>query len=379
MTRAPSTGSLCPRDENAELTGSKHVKRRTRLIIKVTATLVVIASVVLARLISEDGVARFGLGQAALFFTFAIASIALFAVVVTDFDKWVETVPPVPKRALRRLTARRMKWVGDAGGAALALFGAGMTWFWSRVGGGLGWLASRAVARVAWFWTWVARAESAVLVEFGVAMQWVWSTAGRAVVSMLAHVGRGLTVLWVWAVRGAVRALIVYRTGMHRLWSGVGHAFAWTLARSGEGLTVLWVWAVRGGERALVRYRVAMQWLWSNTGRAFRWALIRVGVALRVSWTGFARGAGWTLARCRSGVRLLRVAIVGRGDEPTPKPIRRWYTATVDAAFGIPPAGTNGRRVRRPRRKSRPEAGRSVTHSEPACPSRRDGRRRRTG
>jgi hypothetical protein len=34
-------------------------------------------------------------------------------------------------------------------------------------------------------------------------------------------------------------------------------------------------------------------------------------------------------------------AAVGRGDEPTPKPIRRWYTATVDAAFGIPPDDTS--------------------------------------
>jgi hypothetical protein len=33
--------------------------------------------------------------------------------------------------------------------------------------------------------------------------------------------------------------------------------------------------------------------------------------------------------------------VAGRGDEPTPKPIRRWYTATVDAAFGIPPDGTS--------------------------------------
>jgi hypothetical protein len=31
------------------------------------------------------------------------------------------------------------------------------------------------------------------------------------------------------------------------------------------------------------------------------------------------------------------LAAVGRGDEPTPKPIRRWYSATVDSAFGIPP------------------------------------------
>jgi hypothetical protein len=50
-----------------------------------------------------------------------------------------------------------------------------------------------------------------------------------------------------------------------------------------------------------------------------------------------ARAGAWSLVLCGRGIKLLWWAAVGRGDEPTPKPIRRWYTATVDAAFGIPP------------------------------------------
>ncbi len=78
------------------------MKRRTQLIVKVTACAVIVASAVLARLLSEDGVASFGAGQGALFFAFAMASLTLFVLVVFDFDKWVETVPPVPKRVHAR-------------------------------------------------------------------------------------------------------------------------------------------------------------------------------------------------------------------------------------------------------------------------------------
>jgi hypothetical protein len=49
----------------------------------------------------------------------------------------------------------------------------------------------------------------------------------------------------------------------------------------------------------------------------------------------------WALGRCRFGFKRAWLAVAGRGDEPKPKPIRRWYTATVDAAFGIPPDGTS--------------------------------------
>jgi hypothetical protein len=84
-----------------------------------------------------------------------------------------------------------------------------------------------------------------------------------------------------------------------------------------------------------------MQWLWSSLGLAARWTATRAATALRVAWTGVARGGGWTLRHCRSAFRRAWLAVAGRGDEAKPRPIRRWYTATVDAAFGIPPDGTS--------------------------------------
>lgn len=295
------------------------MKRRTRLIIKLTASAVVIVSVVLARFLSDDDVAQFGIGQAALFLAFGVSSIVLFALVVTDFDRWVETVPPVPKRIVRRSVGRVTRRVRLAGAWVLAGFGAAMTWLWSRVGAVLASVIAYSARRLTQFWSWIARGGA-------------WA---------LARSGAGITVVWVWAVRGGVRALIVHRTVMQRLWTSVGHGCAWTVVRAGGGLSGAWAWAVRGGERGLVRYRAAMQWLWSTVARAARWAASRAATGLRVMWTGVARGLAWTSGRCRAGLRRAWLAVAGRGDEPTPKPIRRWYTATVDAAFGIPPDGAS--------------------------------------
>jgi hypothetical protein len=122
---------------------------------------------------------------------------------------------------------------------------------------------------------------------------------------------------------------------MQRAWSTTGHASASMLAHAGKGLTVLWAGVVRGGRRALILYRVAMHWLWSTTGRLVARAF--AGAALAVLGAAIARAGAWSLVRCGRGIERLWSAAVGRGDEPTPKPIRRWYTATVDSAFGIPP------------------------------------------
>ena len=269
------------------------MKRRTRLIVKLTACSVIVASVVLARVLSEDGVVQFALGQAALFFAFAMSALTLFVVVVFDFDRWIETVPPVPKRVGRRVIRRGARRVGRVAGWVLACYGAVMTWVWSRVGGGLGWLVTRSAATLAWFWSLAVRFAGATLVLYRGVLQRVWVTTGRAFASTLVHVGDGLTVLWIVLVRGGLRALVVYRAGMH--------------------------------------------WLWSVTARVVARALAIVGAALTVLGAAMARAGAWSLVRCGRGIKRLWWAAVGRGDEPTPKPIRRWYTATVDAAFGIPP------------------------------------------
>jgi hypothetical protein len=311
------------------------------LIVKVAASAVIVASIVLARLLSEDGVARFAAGQAALFFTFAVASLTLFVVVVFDFDKWVETVPPVPKGALRRIIGRWSRRVRRAVGLGLAYYGIAMTWVWTRVGAVLGWVVGRSAARLARFWSLTARAGRAVLVVYRVVVQRVWSTTGHAFASMLALVGKGLELLWVALVRGGLRALVLYRAAMQWLWSAVGHVLVWTLALVGKTLELLWAGVVRGGLRALVVYRVAMHWLWSTAGRLLARAFARVGAVLAVLGAAVTSAGAWSLVRSGRGIKRLWWAAVGRGDEPTPKPIRRWYSATVDSAFGIPPEDTS--------------------------------------
>jgi hypothetical protein len=317
------------------------VKRRTRLIIKLTATAVVIVSVALARQISDGDAARFGIAQAALFFAFGISSIVLFAFVVTDFDRWIETVPPVPKRVVRRSIARVTRRMRRAAERVVATLGAAMMWFWSRVDGAIGTVTVRSARGLARFCMWILRGIVRALVVYGTVMDRLWGTVGRVSAWTLVRAGAGLTVAWAWAVRGGVRALVVYRAVVHRLWMAMGHVSAWTSVRSGAGLTAAWAWAARGGVRALVLYRAAMQWLWSATSHAARWAAIGAAAALRVLWAGIGRGLAWTLGRCRSGLRRAWLAVAGRGDEPTPKPIRRWYKESVDVAFGIPPDGSS--------------------------------------
>jgi hypothetical protein len=317
------------------------VKRRTQLIVKITACAVIVASAVLARLLSEDGVASFSSGQAALFFAFAMASLTLFVLVVFDFDKWVETVPPVPKRVMRGVFRRGARRVGRAAGWLLACYGAGMTWVWSRVGAASGLVVARSAASVARLSSWAARVADAALVRYSAAMHWLWSAVGRALVWTLARVGEGLTTLWAVLARGGLRALVLYRAAMQWLWPPVGHALVWTLSRTGEGLTVLWAAATHGGVRALILYRTGMHWLWSNAGRVIARASVVIGAALTVVGAAIARAGAWSLIHSARGIKRVWLTTVGRGDEPTPKPIRRWYTATVDAAFGIPPDGAS--------------------------------------
>lgn len=317
------------------------MKRRTRLIIKLTATAVVIASVVVARFLSNGGVAQFGIRQAALFVAFGVSSLVLFAFVVTDFDRWTETVRPVPKRLVRRSVGRLTRRVRRAGAWMLALYGATMAWLWSRVGAALGSVTARSARQVTRFSSWVTRAAGAVLADVGSGLTVMWMWIARALTWAVVHLGEGLTVGWAWAVRRGERALVVYRGVLHRSWTAIGHGVSWTAVHSGEALAVAWAWVARSGERGLVRYRAVMQWLWSIAGRVAHWAASRVATALRVLWTYVARGLAWTFRVFRSGLRRAWLSVAGRGDEARPKPIRRWYTATVDSAFGIPPDGTS--------------------------------------
>jgi hypothetical protein len=345
-------------------------RRRTRIFVTVSAAVVIVASLVLARALSlsSDRDGSLAVAQAGLFVIFAVAALTLFAAVVMDFDRWVDTVPPVPKRVARRWVGRVVRRLCRLVAWVLTLYGAVMTWTWSTIGRVLGAVVGRAGSALLWLWLWVGSALSRVvgrtsvgltvlwawvvragewlLVRYRAGVGWVWSSAGRGLAWTLDRSGAGLTVLWAWVVRAGEWLLVRYRAGVGWLWSSAGRGLAWTLDRSGAGLTVLWAWVVRVGVAALVRYRTTLRWLWLAVGRAIVWPLTRIGTALTAMWSLLTRVGAAFLGRCRSTAVLLWRVAVGREDEAKRKPLRRWYGAAVDSAFGIPPEGVSLDRVR---------------------------------
>ena len=199
------------------------MKRRKRVNVQWFALAVMVVSAVLAWMM-RDGVGAVAAGRAASFGVFAIASWTLLVAVLVDFDRWIDTVPPVPKRALRRLVARSARRVGRVLAWTLAVYGAGVTWLWSRAGRALGWMLVRSGAGLAWFWSTAARVVGGVLVWYGAAMGRMWSTAGRTLAWVLGRSGAGLTRLWSSIARAIAWVLVLYALVLTRLWwAAVGH------------------------------------------------------------------------------------------------------------------------------------------------------------
>ncbi|HYU39436.1 MAG TPA: hypothetical protein VEM59_06315 [Acidimicrobiia bacterium] len=393
------------------------MSRRLRRIIQVSAVVVIVASLVVARVLSieSDRVGVLGVAQAGLFVAFAIAALTLFATVVMDFDRWVDTVPPVPKRPVRRWVGRNARRISRLLALVLAWYGAVMSWVWSTTGEALGWVLSRWVAGVSSLSVWLARAGTRVFSAYRVGAHRVWSFVGRGLVWVLALVGEGLTWLWVSAVQVGAWVLVRYRAGAHWLWLSTGRGFVWVLARVGEGLTWLWVSAVQVGAWVLVRYRAGARWLWLSAGRGFVWVLARVGEGLtwlwvwlvraggsgwaafragmRWLWLSAGRGFAWVLARVGEGLTWLWVWLVrassslivrlgaavsqrwraafGRERVTTSTPRRPWYSSAVDSVLGIPPEGApldpvTRRRATRPRPANRPRPLRRPTYGDHA-------------
>ena len=297
-----------------------------------SAAVVIVGSLVLARVLSlsSDRDGFLAVAQAGLFVLFAVAALTLFAAVVMDFDRWVDTVRPVPKRVARRWIGRCVRSICRVVAWVFALYGGLMTWIWSTVGEALGGVIGRAGSALLWLWVWVGRSLSWVL--------------GRSSV--------GLTSLWAWLVRAGEWLLVRYRVVAGLVWSWASRALSWALDRSGVGLTLLWARLVRAGTTALVLYRTVLRGVCLAVGRAFVWVLARIGAALTWLWSFIARTGVAFLMLCRStSVRIWRAA-VGREDAPKRKPLRGWYGAAVDSAFGIPPEGVtlDPVRLRRGRR-----------------------------
>ncbi len=393
------------------------MSRRLRRIIQVSAAVVIVASLVVARVLSieSDRVGVLGVAQAGLFVAFAIAALTLFATVVMDFDRWVDTVPPVPKRPVRRLVGRNARRISRLLALVLAWYGAVMSWVWSTTGEALGWVLSRWVAGVSSLSVWLARAGTRVFSAYRVGAHWVWSFVGRGFVWVLALVGEGLTWLWVSAVQVGAWVLVRYRAGAHWLWLSSGRGFVWVLGRVGDGLTWLWVSAVQVGAWVLVRYRAGARWLWLSAGRGFAWVLARVGGGMTWLWVWVVRAGGSGWAAFRAGMRwlwlsagrrfvwvLVRVgdglswlwawvvrassslivrlgaavsqrwrAAFGRERVRTSTPRRPWYSSAVDSVLGIPPEGVlrdpvPRRRATRPRPANRPRPLRRPTYGDHA-------------
>ncbi len=189
------------------------MSRRTRRIIQVLAAVVIAASLVVARVLSveSDRVGVLGVAQAGLFVAFAIAALTLFATVVMDFDRWVDTVPPVPKRSVRRWVGRNARRISRLLALVLAWYGALMTWIWSTTGEALGWVLSRCVGGVSTLSVLSARAGTWVFSAYRIGAHWVWSWTGRGFVWVLGRVGDGLTWFWAWLVRAC--SLLLARCG----------------------------------------------------------------------------------------------------------------------------------------------------------------------
>jgi hypothetical protein len=349
------------------------VSRRTRRIIQVLAAVVIAASLVVARVLSveSDRVGVLGVAQAGLFVAFAIAALTLFATVVMDFDRWVDTVPPVPKRSVRRWVGRNARRISRLLALVLAWYGALMTWIWSTTGEALGWVLSRCVGGVSTLSVLSARAGTWVFSAYRIGAHWVWSWTGRGFVWVLGRVGEGLTWLWVSAVQSGAWVLVRYRAVAGWLWSSAGRGFVWVLGRVGEGLTWLWVWLVRAAGSGWAGFRAGMRWLWVSAGRGFVWVLGRVGDGLTWFWAWLVRACSLLLARCGAAVRPLLRATIGGERDATSTPRRRWYASAMDSVLGIPPEGTSldpdaRRRASRPRPANRPRPARRPSFRERA-------------
>jgi hypothetical protein len=349
------------------------VSRRTRRIIQVLAAVVIAASLVVARVLSveSDRVGVLGVAQAGLFVAFAIAALTLFATVVMDFDRWVDTVPPVPKRSVRRWVGRNARRISRLLALVLAWYGALMTWIWSTTGEALGWVLSRCVGGVSTLSVLSARAGTWVFSAYRIGAHWVWSWTGRGFVWVLGRVGEGLTWLWVSAVQSGAWVLVRYRAVAGWLWSSAGRGFVWVFGRVGEGLTWLWVWVVRAAGSGWAGFRAGMRWLWVSAGRGFVWVLGRVGDGLTWFWAWLVRACSLLLARCGAAVRPLLRATIGGERVATSTPRRRWYASAMDSVLGIPPEGTSldpdaRRRASRPRPANRPRPARRPSFRERA-------------
>jgi hypothetical protein len=287
-----------------------------------------VVSAALGWILSGNDATAFVAGRAASFAAFTLAAWVLFVAVVVDFDRWVESVRPYPKRVVRRWLARIARRVARVLAWALACYAAVMTWLWSAAGRGLAWVLARA--------------------------------------------GEGLTLLWSWLVLVGAGVLVRYRATVGWLWSAAGRGLAWVLARAGEALTWLWSALVLVGAGVVVRYRVAMGWLWSAAGRALAWLLARLGAVLTWLWSLIARAGAAFFVLCGLVIIRLWWSAFGREDDAPPTPLRRWYVSAVDSAFGIPPEEHSVNAVRGRR------AARAQTSTD-RPPTQRPARRRGGG
>src|SRR6266700_3981873 len=158
-----------------------------------------LASLALAWTLSGDHV-QFAAGQAALFALFAVASLTLFGAMIMDFDKWVESVPPVPKRVLRRWFARCAEKVGRLVVRGLARYRAAMTCVWVPTGRALVWMLDRYGTVLTWLWTRIVRAGAWALAAYCSGLTWLWTRIGRA--GVWAFVSHGRVLSWLWSTTG---------------------------------------------------------------------------------------------------------------------------------------------------------------------------------
>jgi hypothetical protein len=302
------------------------------------------ASLALVWLLSPNALGLLLALRVAAFGVFIVAAWTLLAAVLIDFDRWVDTVPPVPKRIVRRAVVRVARATGRVLARTLAWYGLVMTWLWSAALRVVVWALSRSGVAVTKTWTWSTRVGIRSLILYRAAMTLLWHAVARGASWTLRVTGAAVISAWIGLTRAGTWALIRYRTAMTTLWHAVAVAVTRTLRAVGTALTRTWISFSDAGTWTIARYRDAMTRLWNAVVLVVAWAIVNVGDPIGSAWTWAATQAVALPARGAAAVRPLRTIAVRRRTAANGTE-RSWYHSAVDVAFGIPPRDAPDREV----------------------------------
>jgi len=161
LSRSPPTGA---------------VKRRALVVIEATTSALLVVSLAVVWMLPTHATGLLVEARGVAFGIFTLSAWTLLVAVLIDFDRWVGTVRPVPKRLVRRFVARVARALGRAPGWMLACYGAAMTWLWNAVLRALAWALGGSGTALTRTWVWLTRAATWTLVRYRRALTWTWNS-----------------------------------------------------------------------------------------------------------------------------------------------------------------------------------------------------------